>query len=255
MLKTAAAILIGAALMFAAPAFAVDGVVLINQATVMAAGGFPYKITQPGSYKLSGNLVVPDNASGIEIDAAAVVLDLNGFAVLGPIKCNGRFPTPATSCTGTGFTSGISNGDTNGNVTVKNGSVVGFEVGIFGGGGILLEEIHATDNSVAGIQVDRAIVRRCIADNNGTGFQLNGNVVAVDNEASINASNGLVSRDGGTVIGNVLNFNGFDGLAVEKSVYGSNSIQHNSVEDIFFINVGTKPSVSQNNNICTSGPC
>jgi hypothetical protein len=33
MLKTAAAILISAALMFAAPAFAVDGVVLINQST------------------------------------------------------------------------------------------------------------------------------------------------------------------------------------------------------------------------------
>jgi selenophosphate synthetase-related protein len=45
MLKTAADIVISAALMFSAPAFAVDGQVLINQSTVMAAGGFPYKIT------------------------------------------------------------------------------------------------------------------------------------------------------------------------------------------------------------------
>jgi hypothetical protein len=44
-LKTIATILIGTALMFAAPAFAVDGVALINQATVMGAGGFPYVIT------------------------------------------------------------------------------------------------------------------------------------------------------------------------------------------------------------------
>jgi hypothetical protein len=58
MLKTGVVALICAALMFSAPAFAVDGVVLINQSTVMAAGGFPYKITQPGSYKLSGNLAV-----------------------------------------------------------------------------------------------------------------------------------------------------------------------------------------------------
>jgi hypothetical protein len=29
--------------------FAVDGVVLINQSTVLAAGGFPYAISQPGS--------------------------------------------------------------------------------------------------------------------------------------------------------------------------------------------------------------
>ena len=34
-------------------AFGVDGVVLINQSTVMTSGGFPYVISQPGSYKLS----------------------------------------------------------------------------------------------------------------------------------------------------------------------------------------------------------
>ena len=38
--------------------YAVDGQVLINQSTVIAAGGFPYVISQPGSYKLSGNLNV-----------------------------------------------------------------------------------------------------------------------------------------------------------------------------------------------------
>jgi hypothetical protein len=39
MSKTAVAILIGATLLFSASAFAVDGVVLINQASVNAAGG------------------------------------------------------------------------------------------------------------------------------------------------------------------------------------------------------------------------
>ena len=42
--------------LLASSAFAVDGVVLINQSTVTAAGGFPYSITQSGSYRLSGNL-------------------------------------------------------------------------------------------------------------------------------------------------------------------------------------------------------
>ncbi len=65
-------------------AFAVDGQVLINQASVMAAGGFPYKITQPGSYKLSGNLLGPTNSQVILIQSSNVVLDLNGFNV----KCN-----------------------------------------------------------------------------------------------------------------------------------------------------------------------
>jgi len=63
-------------------AFAVDGVVLINQSTVMAAGNFPYPISVAGSYKLSGNLVVPGNSvNGIQITASNVTLDLNGFSI------------------------------------------------------------------------------------------------------------------------------------------------------------------------------
>ncbi len=42
----------------ASSARAVDGVLEINQTIVMAAGGFPYSITQPGSYILTGNLAV-----------------------------------------------------------------------------------------------------------------------------------------------------------------------------------------------------
>jgi hypothetical protein len=71
--KRSVVILIGAALLFSAPAFAIDGQILINQATVMAAGGFPYKITQPGSYKLSGNLVVAGGTDGIDVNADNVV--------------------------------------------------------------------------------------------------------------------------------------------------------------------------------------
>ncbi len=38
--------------------WAADGVIEINQATVEANGGFPYVISKPGSYILSGNLTV-----------------------------------------------------------------------------------------------------------------------------------------------------------------------------------------------------
>src|SRR5271156_6144744 len=89
MSKTALIIFVGAALLFSAPAFAIDGQVLINQSTVMAAGGFPYKITQPGSYKLSGNLVVPANTDGIDINVSNVTIDLNGFKISGPVTCTG----------------------------------------------------------------------------------------------------------------------------------------------------------------------
>jgi len=65
-------------------ALAVDGVVLINQSTIMAAGGFPYKITQPGSYRLTGNLLADANKTAIEITSSNVSFDLNGFT----IACN-----------------------------------------------------------------------------------------------------------------------------------------------------------------------
>jgi hypothetical protein len=69
--------------------FAVDGVVLIDQARAMAgnvtpgdAPGFPVSITRSGSYKLSSNLTSP-GAVAIHIVADGVTLDLNGFSLVG----------------------------------------------------------------------------------------------------------------------------------------------------------------------------
>ena len=75
-------------LMFVSALWAADGVTEINQASVEAAGGFPYVISEPGSYTLSGNLTVPDeNTNAIEVEAPDVTVDLNGFAIIGPVKC------------------------------------------------------------------------------------------------------------------------------------------------------------------------
>lgn len=69
-----------------------DGVVTITQAKAVNGGvtpgdapGFPVSITQPGSYRLAGNLTLTDpNVGAIEILAAGVTLDLGGFTVQGP---------------------------------------------------------------------------------------------------------------------------------------------------------------------------
>jgi len=67
--------------LLAAPGlWAIDGQVLLNQSTVTAAG-FPYLILQPGSYKLTGNIVAPPNQVAIVIRANNVTLDLNGFNI------------------------------------------------------------------------------------------------------------------------------------------------------------------------------
>lgn len=101
-------------------AFAVDGITLINQATVNAAGGFPYAITQSGSYRLAGNLVVPNTAAnGIVISADDVSLDLNGFL----ITCAAGYSS---------FPAGVY--ATNNNAHVSNGTVRGCYYGVSFGG-------------------------------------------------------------------------------------------------------------------------
>ncbi len=87
-------------------AHAVDGVTLINQAKALAGGvtpgdapGFPVTISQPGSYRLMGNLTVPDgNTTAIVITHPRVTLDLNGFAIQGPVVSSG--PGSALTCAG-----------------------------------------------------------------------------------------------------------------------------------------------------------
>src|SRR5947199_9680744 len=94
----------------AIPAYAVDGVVLINQSAALAGNvtpgdtpGFPVTISVPGSYKLSGNLTVPDaNTDAIVIASSDVTFDLNGFSIIGPVVCSGVGASLVCSPTGSG---------------------------------------------------------------------------------------------------------------------------------------------------------
>jgi hypothetical protein len=94
-----------------------DKMVLVDQAAVQAAGGFPYRITKPGSYRLSGNLRVPAAANGIVIDASNFSLDLDGFEII----CAGGQNAGIWSDFSTVLYS---------NISVKNGNVMGCWSGI-----------------------------------------------------------------------------------------------------------------------------
>ncbi len=78
------------ALVLARPAFAVDGVIEINQARATAGSvtagdtpGFPVSINATGSYRLTGDLNVPAGLDGIDVNSDDVTLDLNGFNIVG----------------------------------------------------------------------------------------------------------------------------------------------------------------------------
>lgn len=239
--------------LFSASLFPVDGVVLINQASVMAAGGFPYHITQPGSYKLSGNLVVTDpTKDAIDIDVENVTLDLNGFSITGPEICTGSLFGPITSCMPSGFGgSGIVGAN---NVSVFNGSVVGFQSqGISLNGvnpvGDRVEHVTATQNGGIGILTQQGTVINCEASHNyGVGISAGS---AINDVANFNAFNGISAT---VAIGNTTKSNGSFGLTVGQSGLASQNVLFSNGQDLQLW-PRSPVAISAGNNNCTGQAC
>jgi len=189
-------------LAFAPAALAVDGTVLINQSTITngltgcpTGGHFPVIICQPGSYRLSGNLTVPDaNTDVIHITADNVTLDLNGFAIQGPATCTpGTFPVV---CSVTGFGFGIVS--SNNNISVSNGAVNGMGgsgIGLFGVG-VRIDGLRVANNADvfgAGISANFADISNCtVTTNAGDGIFLGAGTVSL-NFIGFNGGNGIES--------------------------------------------------------------
>jgi hypothetical protein len=149
--------------------YAVDGVVLINQASVNAAGGFPYVISQPGSYKLAGNLVAKDTTTNlIVVKADNVTIDLNGFAITGTNTC-------LSGCSLLTGQVGISIDFYQKDLTIVNGTVAGMGgSGIsLNGDGIRIDSVISHDNGSTGIFVRSGQISHVRVFNNG-GYGIQG---------------------------------------------------------------------------------
>ncbi len=113
-------------------------VITIDQAKAQAgnvtpgdAPGFPVTLSQPGSYRLSGNLTVADpGVHAISITADHVTLDLGGFTIAGPGTCSDHLPI---TCTPSGLnTVGIDAWNQR-MTTIRSGSIRGFGTGVRAG--------------------------------------------------------------------------------------------------------------------------
>ncbi len=192
--------------------FAVDGVVLIDQSHALAgnitpgdAPGFPVTITQPGSYRLSGNLTVPDaNTTAILVTADFVTIDLNGFSISGPVTCSSLSTMPA-QCTSSGSGNGVRAFTDGNNPSPKATRVLNGGVRGMGSNGLLLLG-------------DGSYVEKVVADSNaGSGFLVNGSVV--QSSANLNGQVGI----GATVVMNSLaSSNGRDGFQIENDGVANN---------------------------------
>ncbi|MFC5474724.1 right-handed parallel beta-helix repeat-containing protein [Paraherbaspirillum soli] len=171
-----------------------------------ASPGFLVVISEPGSYRLTGNLTVPDaNTTAIEINADNVSIDLGGFAILGPAKCS----SPPVSCLPTGTGNGV-HVVYRDNIAVSNGSIRGM-----GNYGLYLETRSGRIDKVD------------LVSNGGGGALLFGGVIS-DSSAEANGGAGVFGLDI-TVRGNLIRNNQHFGLeAYGLSAYANNRLSGNN---------------------------
>lgn len=141
--------------------------------------GFPITISQPGSYRLTGNLTVPASADGIVITGENVTLDLNGFTIRGPGTCikgagsYGPNCTPASSHAGVRVNSPTGPYDS----VLRNGTVQGFWFGVSMEYG-RAHDLSVLENKVGLYSSDHILASRINARANETGVQVYGGVVS-----------------------------------------------------------------------------
>jgi hypothetical protein len=251
-----------AVLGLSASAHAAGGTIEINQAVVTAAGGFPYKITSAGSYRLSGNLTPPTSTNAINVTAPNVTVDLNGFAIAGPGSSNDAVIGIDAA--------GIAD------VTVENGTVTGFGLGVQVGFFGIVRNLHADMNGNGIHAANNTLVEGCTANNatstpttgfgiycaaactitgnttNGdpfAGIQCTGNFCNISgNTAIANGAFGIECLGSGCLIsGNTIANSGIGIFASDKtSGYGGNILNNST-------NVSGGSSIG--NNLCGGSAC
>jgi hypothetical protein len=207
------------------------GVVPIDQNRALAGGvtpgdapGFPIVITQPGSYRLAGNL---DSgfANAIEIATSNVTLDLDGFRI-----------------TGSGDTRGVTdNGIVLSRIVIRNGFIV-----YAGGRGIRLsstqvEVSHVHVTGGIGIQLSGrgAIVRGNTAADGANGIVISGGgAIVKGNTATGHTSVGILVTAGGLVSENTASHNTLGIDVICPATVVANVATSNSLEDIRESGVG-----------------
>lgn len=231
----------------ASPVFAQK---LFNQAKALAGGvstgdapGFPVTLSKAGTYKLTGNLTVPDkDTTAIEVTASNVTLDLNGFSIFGPGEPGGG--------------SGIHSSASLRNITVMNGSVRGMgNDGVNLEGGLhRVERVHATENR-AGITVGySSLVIGCTAGHNRDNG-ISARASSVVRESTTVANNyGIVVGSGCTVLGNTSFSNTSYGLFAWEAGKGVGYLQ-NVFEDNNGGGAQVSGGVQMGGNVCGTALC
>lgn len=179
----------------------------VNSTTAPGDADSVFRIAQPGSYYLTGNVTGVAGKSGIELGADNVTLDLNGFEVVGVAG--------ALQGINTGSFPGFS-GATIRNGTVRNwptGGVI-FPLSWASSQGCRFENVTSRDNVGNGFESRTgAVILACIAEGNTTGFESGDNALFSDCSAYANTGDGFSVGYGSSVTNCISRSNSGDGFS------------------------------------------
>jgi len=211
-----------------------------------------FKITQSGSYYLTGNITGVVGKHGIEIESGAVTLDLMGFALVGvagsldgvhvtnPLNdiavINGSVQkwerginissathtrvadVQASSNVSTGMLTGANS------VVTNCGAHLNGSHGIFVTSGTVLDCSARNNTNVGIVCFDGCVIANSSAGNNGTGVSLGDGNSITDCAVHDNNGIGIDASEGNTIINCSVSRNTLDGIRV----FNSNTIRSNN---------------------------
>ena len=176
-----------------------------------------FRITQPGSYYLTGNVNGQSGKNGILITIGNVTIDLNGFRLAGSVGS-----LDGIGCSGAG------------SLVVRNGTVLnwgGDGIDLFLGSSILIEEVISTTNLGDGISSGpRSRIRDCTASNNSQdGISSGTDSVVSGCITEFNTLDGIIVSTVGVVSDCASRFN--NGIGIRVNALGFSTIERCSVTE------------------------
>lgn len=185
-----------------------------------------FKITQPGSYYLTNNVLGAAGKAGVEIASNDVTLDLNGLTLRGVAGSLAGVRAPQTS---TG-------------ITLRNGVVRGwggFGIELYNTSGCNVKDITAIDNAGGIYAGEGAVIANCLArSNHGNGIVGGVACRIVDCTSTENGSYGFWVSPQGSISGCVARGNNESGILANGLASIANCVSTNNIADGFASGAG-----------------
>lgn len=201
----------------------------INATNTPGDANSVYRITQPGSYYLTGNFTGVAGKSGIEIAASPVSIDLGGFTITGVASSINGITTD-----GIQFETSISNG------TVQSWGHSGINLSPTNAGeGARVKDVIVNANLTYGMKLPSlSVVTNCQALNTlgtgGAGIQVGTNSTVSGCAVHANNGYGIFASGGASIVNCVVATSGSTGIYCQaNSVVESCTAKQNTLHGIW----------------------